>query len=153
MTDQSADDVAFPELTDEQLALVSALGERRRVRAGELLFSPDDDHYDWVVVLSGAVEVVGTHDQLITRQDARHFLGEVSLVTRQRPYLSTRVAEAGEVLIVPADVFHGEGAHRSPAERHRPGGVPGPSGVADVDCRGVVADHRVRVHARVDGAA
>jgi thioredoxin reductase (NADPH) len=105
VTDRSAEDVAFPELTDEQLALVSALGERRRVRAGEILFSPDDDHYDWVVVLSGAVEVVGAHDQLITRQDARHFLGEVSLVTRQRPYLSTRVAEAGEVLIVPADVF------------------------------------------------
>src|SRR4029079_2735287 len=29
----------------------------------------------------------------------------VNLVTRQRPYLKTRVAEAGEVVVVPADVF------------------------------------------------
>ncbi len=34
---------------------------------------------------------------------------------------------------MPADVFRAEGAHRSPAQRHRPGGVPRPAGGADVD--------------------
>ena len=97
--------MAFPELDDEQLAVVFELGQRRHVEAGEVLASPADDHYDWVVILSGSVEVLGPNDQLITRHGARRFLGEVSLVTRQRPYLSTRVAEAGEVVIVPADVF------------------------------------------------
>jgi thioredoxin reductase (NADPH) len=87
------------------MAIVVGLGDRRRVRAGEVLFSPADDHYDWIVILSGAVEVLGPHDQLITRHGARRFLGEVNLVTRQRPFLSTRVAEAGEVVVVPADVF------------------------------------------------
>jgi thioredoxin reductase (NADPH) len=105
MTDRSPDAVAFPELDDEQLAVVLELGERRQVHAGEVLFSPSDDHYDWVVILSGSVEIIGPNDQLITRHGARRFLGEVSLVTRQRPYLSTRVAEPGEVVIVPADVF------------------------------------------------
>jgi thioredoxin reductase (NADPH) len=70
-----------------------------------VLFSPADDHYDWVVILSGAVEITGANDQLITRHGARRFLGEVSLITRQRPYLSARVTEPGEVVIVPADVF------------------------------------------------
>ena len=102
---QPADAVMFPELDDEQLAIVFALGERREVREGEILFSPADDHYDWIVILSGLVEVLGPNGQVIIRHGSRRFLGEVNLVTRQRPYLSTRVAEAGEVVVVPADVF------------------------------------------------
>ena len=103
--DHAPDAVAFPELDDEQLAVVLELGQRRQVREGDVLFSPADDHYDWIVILSGSVEILGPNEQLITRHGARRFLGEISLVTRQRPYLSTRVAEAGEVVVVPADVF------------------------------------------------
>jgi thioredoxin reductase (NADPH) len=105
VTDTPADPVAFPELDDEQLAIVLALGERRRVEVGDVLFSPADDHYDWVVILSGSVAILGTNGEVIVRHGARRFLGEVSLVTRQRPYLTGRVAEAGDVVIVPADVF------------------------------------------------
>ena len=105
MTTTPPDAVAFPELDDEQLAVVLELGQRRQVREGDVLFSPADDHYDWIVILSGSVEILGPNEQLITRHGARRFLGEISLVTRQRPYLSTRVAEAGEVVVVPADVF------------------------------------------------
>ncbi len=105
MTDPLPDAVAFPELDDTQLTVVLELGHRREVHAGEILFSPSDDHYDWIVILSGSMEIVGPNDQVIVRHGARRFLGEVSLVTRQRPYLSSRVAESGEVVIVPADVF------------------------------------------------
>jgi thioredoxin reductase (NADPH) len=102
---QPAETVMFPELDDAQLAIVLALGERRQVAEGEILFSPADDHYDWIVILSGLVEVLGPDGQPIIRHGARRFLGEVNLVTRQRPYLSTRVAEAGEIVVVPVDVF------------------------------------------------
>src|SRR6478752_4345269 len=105
VTEIVADAAAFPELDDDQMAVVLELGERRQVHAGELLFTPSDDHYDWVVILSGSIEVLGPNEQLITRHGARRFLGEVNLVTRQRPYLSTRVVESGEVVVVPADVF------------------------------------------------
>ena len=105
VTTTPPDAVAFPELDDEQLAVVLELGQRRQVREGDVLFSPADDHYDWIVILSGSVEILGPNEQLITRHGARRFLGEISLVTRQRPYLSTRVAEPGEVVVVPADVF------------------------------------------------
>ena len=105
MPDTPTDNVAFPDLTDEQLAILGELGERRSVRTGEILFSPADDHYDFVVILSGAIEIVGEHGAVITRHGRRRFLGEVGLVTRQRPYLTSRVAEDGEVVIVPADVF------------------------------------------------
>ena len=63
---QPADAVMFPELDDEQLAIVMALGERREVSEGEILYSPADDHYDWIVILSGLVEVLGPNGQLIT---------------------------------------------------------------------------------------
>ena len=102
-----SDDAAFPELTDEQLALVLALGERCPTGAGEVLFSPADDEYDWYVILSGSVDVLGTNGSLITTHGPRRFLGELNLVTRQRPYLTARVADAGEVVVVPASVFRG----------------------------------------------
>jgi thioredoxin reductase (NADPH) len=102
---QPSDSVAFPDLTDEQVALVLPLGERRPTRIGDVLYSPADDHYDWIVVLSGAVEVTGANGVVITRHGARRFLGEVSLVTRQHPYLTARVVEAGEVVVIRADDF------------------------------------------------
>ena len=81
---------AFPELTAEQLAIVTALGERRTVTAGEVLFSPADDHYDFVVMLTATIDVIGPDGEVIATHGPRRFLGEVSLVTRQRPYLTTR---------------------------------------------------------------
>ncbi|HMK10357.1 MAG TPA: FAD-dependent oxidoreductase [Acidimicrobiales bacterium] len=105
MPDAPFDAVAFPDLDDTQLSIAASLGTRRQVRAGEILFSPEDDHYDWIVILRGAVEVIGANGEVITRHGARRFLGEVSLVTRQRPYLTARVAEPSEIVVVPADVF------------------------------------------------
>ena len=128
MSPPPADAVAFPELTTSSWPSCCELGERRQVRAGEVLFSPADDHYDWIVILSGAVEVLGPNGQLITRHGARRFLGEVSLVTRQRPYLTARVAEVGEVVVVPGRRVPGPGAHRRPRSatpcwrRSSPGG-------------------------------
>ncbi len=105
MTDTAPDAVAFPDLDDTQLAIVAELGERRRVGTGDVLFSPADDHYDFVVVLNGSVEILGAHGEQITRHGARRFLGEVNLVTRQRPFLTARVAEPSEIVVIPADVF------------------------------------------------
>src|SRR4051794_22483555 len=99
------DAVAFPELTDQQLAAVTALGQRRTVRAGEVLFSPADDHYDFVVMLTATLDVLGPDGVVIATHGPRRFLGEVSLVSRQRPYLTSRVAAPGDVVVVPADVF------------------------------------------------
>jgi len=99
---------AFPELTAEQLAVVTALGARRTVTTGEVLFSPADDHYDFVVMLTATVDVIGPDGEVIATHGPRRFLGEVSLVTRQRPYLTTRVAAGGDVIVVPADVFRSQ---------------------------------------------
>ena len=99
---------AFPELTAEQLAIVTALGEQRTVTAGEVLFSPADDHYDFIVMLTATIDVIGPDGVVVATHGPRRFLGEVSLVTRQRPYLTTRVAASGEVIVIPADTFRSQ---------------------------------------------
>jgi thioredoxin reductase (NADPH) len=100
-----ADDaVVFPILTDSELAVLAALGTRRSVAAGEYLYREGDPTYDFYVILSGVVEVVVHSDgeeRSINRQGAGRFLGELNLLTGERVYLSSRVVEPGEVLVVP----------------------------------------------------
>src|SRR5215471_18068098 len=100
-----ADDaVVFPILTDSELAVLDALGTRRPVAASEYLYREGDPTYDFYVILSGVVEVVVHSDgeeRSINRQGAGRFLGELNLLTGERVYLSARVVEPGEVLVVP----------------------------------------------------
>ena len=56
-----ADDaVAFPTLTDADLAVLDKLGTRRPMAAGEYLYREGDATYDFIVVVSG----VGRHGGL-----------------------------------------------------------------------------------------
>ena len=48
----------FPHLTPAQLSRVAALGQRRSVPAGEILFEQGDQDNQFMVVVSGAIEVV-----------------------------------------------------------------------------------------------
>jgi thioredoxin reductase (NADPH) len=101
-----ADDaVAFPTLDDAELAVLEALGTRRSVAAGEYLYREGDVSYDFFVIRSGAVEIVvgsGAEERVIIRHGPGRFLGELNLLTGQRVYLSARVVEPGEVIVVPA---------------------------------------------------
>ena len=49
---------AFPRLSGEQIERLAAYGERRRTRAGEVLFREGDPSYDFIVVLAGLVATV-----------------------------------------------------------------------------------------------
>src|SRR2546426_6428075 len=105
-----ADDaVAFPTLDDSELAVLEALGSRRSVAVGEYLYREGDATYDFYVILSGAAEIVVRSDgeeRLITRHGPGQFLGELNLLSGQRVYLSARVAQPGEVLVVPRATLH-----------------------------------------------
>jgi thioredoxin reductase (NADPH) len=60
------------------------------------------------VIRSGAVEIVVRSDgeeRIITRHGAGQFLGELNLLSGQRVYLSARVVEPGEVIVVPRVVL------------------------------------------------
>jgi thioredoxin reductase (NADPH) len=102
------DESAFPTLDDSELASLEPLGIHRTVDVGEYLYREGDPAYDFYVVLSGRVDIVlraGGEELLIARHDRGRFLGELNLLTRQRVFVSARVGEAGEVLVVPADAL------------------------------------------------
>jgi thioredoxin reductase (NADPH) len=101
-------DDAFRQLNDAELAALAPLGVRRAVAAGEYLYREGDAGYDFYVVLAGAVEIVVNTDgkeRVIVRHSPGRFLGELNLLTGQRVFVSARVAETGEVLVVPRDAF------------------------------------------------
>jgi thioredoxin reductase (NADPH) len=102
------DAVAFPTLDAPEIAVFERLGTRRAMVEGEYLFREGDVTYDFYVILSGAVEIVVNADgdeRVITRHGAGRFLGELSLLTGQRAYLSARVVESGEVIRVPRETL------------------------------------------------
>ncbi len=103
------DAVAFPTLDDSELAVLQALGTRRSVAVGEYLYREGDATYDFYVILSGAAQIVVRFDgeeRIITRHGPGQFLGELNLLSGQRVYLSARVVEPGEVIVVPRAGLH-----------------------------------------------
>src|SRR5260370_100788 len=122
-----ADDaVAFPTLDDSELAGLEALGTRRSVAVGEYLYREGDTTYDFYVILSGAAEIVvrsDSEERIITRQGPGRFLGELNLLTGQRVYLSARVVETGEVIVVPTAALQHAIASGSVLRRPTHGGL------------------------------
>jgi len=101
----AADDEAFPELDEAEIATLEALGERRSVEPGQYLYREGDASYEFFVVLSGSVEIIlesGGQARLIARHGAGRFLGELNLLTGLRVFVSARVVDAGEVIALPA---------------------------------------------------
>jgi thioredoxin reductase (NADPH) len=99
------DAVAFPTLDEADIAFLDALGTRRTVDVGEYLFREGDPTYDFFVIVSGAADIVVRADgeeRTIIRHGPGRFLGELNLLTGQRVFVSARIAEPGEVIVVPA---------------------------------------------------
>ncbi len=116
-TASGLDDPALPTLDGAQLAELAPFGEERAVSAGDVLYYADDgastglacSRPDFFVVLEGEVEVVRPDvdgDVVLVVQGAGRFLGELNLLTGQRPYFTARVREAGRVLVIPPQEFH-----------------------------------------------
>lgn len=110
------EDAALPTFDAAQLAAIAPFGEERTVAVGEVLYSADDSSGDlsctrpsFFVILEGEAEVVrpdAAGDVLIAVQGPGRFLGELNLLTGQRPYLTARMRHAGRVLELPPQEFH-----------------------------------------------
>jgi thioredoxin reductase (NADPH) len=99
------EDEAFPVLDAAEIAAFDAVGTRRLTAVGEYLYREGDATYDFFVLVSGAVDILVNADrgeQRVARHGAGSFLGELNLLTGLRVFVSARVAEAGEVMVVPA---------------------------------------------------
>ena len=97
---------ASPTLDDVDMSLVAELGVRRLVETGEYLFREGDVTYDFFVLVSAEVDIVMEIDggeRVIRRHGAGRFLGELSMLSGLRAFLSARVVTAGEIIVVPRD--------------------------------------------------
>ena len=103
LEDESA---AYPVFTADQLDRLLGYGSVRPVQAGEVLFSPADDTYDLLVVLDGEVEVteeVRGGQVRFAPHGRGQFVGELNLLTGQRPFHTARVTTDGAILVIPPE--------------------------------------------------
>jgi thioredoxin reductase (NADPH) len=101
-------DPAAPTLDAAALAELARFGEEHVVEPGDVLFRAGDEPHDFLVVLEGAVDIIRPDvegETLLTTHVAGRFLGELSMVTGQRLYLTARVSQRGRVLAIPLDAF------------------------------------------------
>ena len=98
--------IAFPKLTDEQLALLEPLGERRQLRRGDFVLKAGQREFPLTIMLEGEIEAFEARDgleQILATAQARDFLGDVSMLQGTSALASARVkSEEAEVLQVPA---------------------------------------------------
>jgi thioredoxin reductase (NADPH) len=97
---------ATPTLDDADMALVSQLGVRRQVGAGEYLYREGDVTYDFFVVVSAEVDIVAAVDgdeRVILHHGPGRFLGELNMLSGLHAFVSAKVVTAGEVVVVPRD--------------------------------------------------
>ncbi len=97
--------VAFPELTDAELALVRPLATARDYVDGEIVFKAGQADIDLFIVESGAIEIQNPTDghRVIVVHEPGQFSGDVDLLTR-RPVMVTGIARGQtRVLCVPGD--------------------------------------------------
>jgi thioredoxin reductase (NADPH) len=94
-------EVAFPTLSERDLAALAARGHARDVRAGEVLFAAGDRGYRFYAVLEGSIEIVDVsrdEPRTVVVVHAGQFTGEVNLFTEQAALVTARVGEDGRVL-------------------------------------------------------
>nr|WP_300046596.1 cyclic nucleotide-binding domain-containing thioredoxin-disulfide reductase [uncultured Nocardioides sp.] len=99
-----------PQLTSEQFQRLSSYGERRTVQAGQVLYATGDSTYDLFLIESAAVDVVreasvSEPEHVVYTRSAGDFMGELSILTGQKVYVTARVREQGVVVQLHARAF------------------------------------------------
>jgi thioredoxin reductase (NADPH) len=103
---RDTESIAFPKLSDEQLALLEPLGTRRRLRHGDFVLKAGQREFPLTITLEGELEAFETRDgveQILATSQPRDFLGDVSMLMGTSALASARVKSAeAEVLQIPA---------------------------------------------------
>ncbi|MFF5294363.1 FAD-dependent oxidoreductase [Paractinoplanes globisporus] len=92
-----------PVLSAEQFGRLAGYGEPEWAEAGQQLYTPGDDSYDFFLLGTATVDIVrdatpAEPERLIYRGFPGDFLGELNLLTGQHVYLTARVVSAGDLV-------------------------------------------------------
>jgi thioredoxin reductase (NADPH) len=96
----------FPILTAAQIERVAAVGQRREVRAGEVLIDAGDRNVSLFVVERGELEIVRPSDageQPVAMHGPGQFTGEINMLSARRSLVRCRVTADGSVIAVDRD--------------------------------------------------
>src|SRR4051794_26414776 len=99
---------ALPTLDAGQIARVREYATERAIEPGDVLFAAGDPTADFFVVLDGHVELLRQSldgEVAIATDGPGNIIGELNLMTGQRPYLTARATTAGRVLQVAPEAF------------------------------------------------
>ncbi len=83
--------VAFPRLSDTEIAVLAPLGTRWHLRDGEPLFQAGEHRGGFFIVLSGAVEILdraGDQRRVVAVHQPGEFTGDIDILSRRRPIVS-----------------------------------------------------------------
>src|SRR3982751_3570098 len=98
--------VAFPKISDRQLALLEPLGAGKKLRRGEMIFKAGQRDLPLTVILAGELEVYEKREeteQILGTPGARDFVGDVAMLQGTSALASARVkSDEAEILQVPA---------------------------------------------------
>jgi thioredoxin reductase (NADPH) len=94
-------DVAFPVLSAEDQAALTARGKTREMRAGEILWKEGDRNLCFNLVVEGAVEITGHQKgvpQTVVIHHAGQFTGDVDVVSGRAVLVGGRVIEDSKIV-------------------------------------------------------
>jgi thioredoxin reductase (NADPH) len=92
------------------MARLRAYGSAQAVAAGDLIYQLGDDSYDLILIESGQVDLLcdssrGRQPQLIAELGPGDFLGEISLFTGERMFITACAREPGTIYRIGAEAF------------------------------------------------
>ena len=103
---RDTESIAFPALTDEQLATLESLGTRRKVNRGEIVYKTGQRDVPFNLVLSGELEVFESRDgeeQILGVPGPRGFVGDIAMLNGTAVIATVRgKAKESEIVQIPA---------------------------------------------------
>ena len=99
--DDPRNEIAFPRLTQDQVATLAAFATPCDVREGDLLFEAGGSRNAFFVVVAGAVEIIdrsGDEPRTLVTHQPGEFTGDVDMLTGRVVLVTGRVARDGQVL-------------------------------------------------------
>ncbi|MFB9122881.1 cyclic nucleotide-binding domain-containing protein [Paraburkholderia dipogonis] len=93
----------FPRLNEKQFAVLERYGERRRLKAGDVLFTEGDRHIPMFTIVSGTIEAsrgAGDKHHVLGTHGPGSFTGEVGTLAGRGAVASARATSDCEVIVI-----------------------------------------------------